>query len=96
MSCRRSASATPFAFSSVKGCSASALAISKSRYTCRNLYFVHVVDFEVSRLFNPVFDERITQGMFGFGFRKIRSLDDETVFAHVTSQLASKLPVDQM
>jgi hypothetical protein len=32
--------------------------------------------------------------MFGFGFRKIRPLDDETVFAHDASQITSKLPGD--
>ena len=42
----------------------------------RNLYFVHVVNFEMAGLFDPIFDERITQGMFGFGLRKIRALDD--------------------
>jgi hypothetical protein len=52
------------------------------------------VYFEVPGLFNPVFDERITQGMFGFGFRKIRPLDDETVFAHDASQITNKLPGD--
>jgi hypothetical protein len=30
--------------------------------------------------------------MFGFGFRKIRPFDDETIFAHVASRI--ELPVD--
>jgi hypothetical protein len=54
------------------------------------LDLIHVVYFEVPGLFNPVFDERITQGMFGFGFRKIRPLDDETVFAHDASQITNR------
>jgi hypothetical protein len=64
------------------------------RHAGRNLDLIHVVYFEVPGLFNPVFDERITQGMFGFGFRKIRPLDDETVFAHDASQITNKLPGD--
>jgi hypothetical protein len=53
----------------------------------RYLYLIHVVDFEVAGLFDPILNEWVTQGMFGFGFRKIRSRDDETVFAHFASQL---------
>jgi hypothetical protein len=34
------------------------------------------MDFEVAGLFDPIFDERIPQGMFGFRFRKIRPFDD--------------------
>src|SRR5882672_2200919 len=57
------------------------------RYAGRDLNRVHVMDFEAAGLFDPILDERVTQGMLGFGFRKIRPLDDETVFAHVASQL---------
>jgi hypothetical protein len=55
------------------------------------LYFVHVMDLEVAGLFNPIFDEGITQGMFGIRFRKISPLDDETIFAHVGSWLTSRV-----
>jgi hypothetical protein len=35
----------------------------------RNLDLVHVVDLEVSGLFDPILEERISQRMFGFRFR---------------------------
>jgi len=41
-----------------------------------DLYFVHVMNLEMTCLFDPIFDERIAQGMFGFGLRKIRPLDN--------------------
>src|SRR6476646_8665538 len=58
-----------------------------------NLYFVHVMDLEVAGLFNPIFDEGITQGMFGFRLRKISPLDDETVLAHVGCWLISRVRI---
>jgi len=36
------------------------------RYAGRNLNVVHVVDFEVASLLNPILDEWIAQGVFGF------------------------------
>ena len=48
----------------------------------RNLDFIHVVDFEVARLFDPVFNERVSKRMFGFRFREEGPLHDETIFAH--------------
>ena len=39
------------------------------RNTRCNLDFIHVVDFEVTRLFDPILQEWISQGMFGFRFR---------------------------
>ena len=65
------------------------------RHPGGDLNFIHVVDFEVSGLFDPVFDEGIAQGVFGFGLRKIRPLNDETVFAHVTRQINSILRVSR-
>src|SRR5438034_10902007 len=53
------------------------------RDTGSHLYFIHVVDFEVAGLFDPVLNEGIAQGMLGFRFRKIGPADDETIFAHV-------------
>ena len=61
----------------------------------RHLDFIHVVNFEGSGLFDPIFDERIAQGMLGFRFRKIGPLDDETVFAHVARQITSRLRVSR-
>lgn len=46
------------------------------RDTRRNLDFIHVVDFEVARLFNPVFNERVSQGMFGLTFREEGPFND--------------------
>jgi hypothetical protein len=43
---------------------------------------IHVVKAEAARLFNPIFDEGITQSVFGFRLVKIRAFDDETIFAH--------------
>jgi len=43
---------------------------------------VHVVKTETACLFNPIFDKRIAQSVFGFGLGKIRAFDDETIFAH--------------
>ena len=48
----------------------------------RNLDFIHVVDFEVARLFDPVLNERVSQRMFGFRLREECPLHDETIFAH--------------
>src|SRR6267142_6573237 len=60
-------------------------------YTSSNLYLVHVVDLEMTVLFDPVLYEGITKSMFGFGFRKIRPLNNETEFAHVARQISSRL-----
>jgi hypothetical protein len=46
------------------------------RHTGRNLYFIHVVDTKVASLFDPVFDEWVTQGMFGFNFRQVGPFND--------------------
>ena len=35
------------------------------RHARGNLDLVHVVNFEVSGLFDPIFDERVAQGMLG-------------------------------
>ena len=48
----------------------------------RNLNFIRVVDAKVPRLLNPVFNERVSQSMFGFRFREESPLHDETIFAH--------------
>src|ERR1700752_1219739 len=44
--------------------------------------FVHVVDTEAARLFNPIFDERIAQSGLVLRLGEIRAFDDETIFAH--------------
>lgn len=51
----------------------------------RYLDFIHVVDAKTARLFDPVFDEWIPQGVFSFSFREVCTFDDETVFAHFLS-----------
>jgi hypothetical protein len=38
-------------------------------YSRRYLDLVHVVDLEVPGLFDPILEEGISQGMFGFRFR---------------------------
>src|SRR4029079_15223135 len=43
---------------------------------------IHVVNAEAACLFDPIFDERIAQSVFGFRLGKIRAFDDETIFAH--------------
>jgi hypothetical protein len=40
------------------------------------------VNAKASGLFNPIFDERVTQSVLGLRFREICAFDDETVFAH--------------
>jgi hypothetical protein len=45
-------------------------------YPWRNLYFIHVVDSKVSRLFDPVLNEWVSEGMFGFNFREVGPLND--------------------
>jgi hypothetical protein len=35
---------------------------------------------KVPGLLDPIFDERVAQGMFGFGFRQVCALNDEAVF----------------
>ena len=52
------------------------------RHARRNLYLVHVVNPKSAFLFDPVLDEGVAQGMLGLTFGKIRSFDDETIFAH--------------
>ena len=43
---------------------------------------IHVVNAKMAGLFNPIFDERIAQSVFGFRLGEIRAFDDETIFAH--------------
>jgi len=50
--------------------------------TWRYLDLIHVVDAKAARLFHPVFDEWISQGVFSFSFREVCTFDDETIFAH--------------
>jgi hypothetical protein len=50
-------------------------------HTRRNLYVAHVVYAKAPGLLDPVFNERVAQGMFGFGFSQVSALDNETVFA---------------
>jgi hypothetical protein len=45
-----------------------------------NLYLAHIVYAKTPGLLNPVFDERVAQGMFGFPFGQVCALYDETVF----------------
>ena len=33
-------------------------------------------------MFDPIFDERIAQSVFGFRLGEIRAFDDETIFGH--------------
>ena len=56
-----------------------------------HLNLIHVVDLEMAGLFNPVFNERIAQGMLGIGLRKIGPFDYETIFAHVASIFTSRV-----
>ena len=51
-------------------------------YAGTDLNLIHVVKSEAARLFNPIFDERIAQSVFGVRLGKIRAFDDETIFAH--------------
>lgn len=46
-----------------------------------NLYVAHVVYAKAPGLLDPILDERIAQGVFGFRFRQVCTFNDETVFA---------------
>src|ERR1700752_118756 len=47
-----------------------------------NKDFIHIVDAEAARLFNPIFDEGIAQSVLGLRLGKIRAFNNETIFAH--------------
>src|ERR1700750_1859605 len=50
--------------------------------TGTNDNLVHVVKAKTARLFDPIFDKRIAQSVFGFRLGEIRAFDDETIFRH--------------
>src|SRR6185295_4569076 len=43
---------------------------------------IHVVKTKMTCLFNPIFDKRIAQSVFGFRIGEVRAFNDETIFAH--------------
>jgi hypothetical protein len=51
------------------------------RHARRHLDVIHVVNLEIAVLLDPVFDERIAQGMLGFAFGQIGAFDNQAVFA---------------
>src|SRR6185369_1391891 len=52
------------------------------RHTRTDDDLIHVVNAKMACLFNPIFDKRIAQSVFGFRLGEIRAFDDETIFAH--------------
>jgi len=58
--------------------------------TRKNDDLIHVVKAKTARLFDPIFDERIAQSVFGFRLGEIRAFDDETIFAHFFGLLSGR------
>jgi len=59
--------------------------------TRTDLDFIHVVNAETARLFNPIFEKWIAQSVFGFRLGKIRAFDNETIFAHFFGLLSRSI-----
>src|SRR5438477_10415531 len=51
------------------------------RHSRRYLDVVHVMNLEVAGLLDPVFDERIAQGVLGLALVEIGAFDDQAILA---------------
>ena len=50
-------------------------------HTRSHLYVIHIVNLEVTRLLNPILDERIAQSVFGFAFSQVGAFDNQAILA---------------